>query len=241
MIPPNLLSIVIPCKNEEDYIGNLLDDLSKQIYIWNIPIVIADADSTDDTLGIIEYYEYLYPQLDITVIKGGNVSYGRNRGFEKTNSDYVVFIDADVRLYSNTTLMDSIKSYELDGKLLLTCKLKSYSSDWKSKLVFKVYNIIHHFLIKKYPFAIGAYFFISREQFIKYGMFNEKSDNSEDFLFSQNFKPKEFGVLNHYIGQDDRRFKKMGYLGMGFHLLKNLTRYIFNGRTEFTKKSKYWE
>ena len=72
-------------------------------------------------------------------------------------------------------------------------------------------------------------------------MFNEKSDNSEDFLFSQNFKPSEFGVLNHFIGQDNRRFKKMGYIGMGLHLLRNLIRYMINGRTEFTKKSKYWE
>jgi hypothetical protein len=28
---------------------------------------------------------------------------------------------------------------------------------------------------------------------------------------------------------------------MGLHLLGNLIRYMKNGRTEFTKKSKYWE
>lgn len=72
-------------------------------------------------------------------------------------------------------------------------------------------------------------------------MFNENSDNSEDFLFSQNYKPNEFKVLDNYIGQDDRRFKKMGYIGMGWHLITNLIQYISNGRTEFTKKSKYWQ
>lgn len=236
-----LLTIIIPCKNEEDYIGNLLDDLSNQKGIQDVPIIIADADSTDNTLGVIEYCEHRYPQLNIKVIKGGSVSYGRNRGAEEVDSKYLLFIDADVKLYSNNLLVDTISEIESGTKYLLTCKLKSYSNDWKSKLAFKFYNIVHYFLIKKYPFAIGAYFCVTKKEFVKYGMFNEKSDNSEDFLFSQNFKPSEFGVLNHFIGQDNRRFKKMGYIGMGLHLLRNLIRYMINGRTEFTKKSKYWE
>ncbi len=236
-----LLTIIIPCKNEEDYIGNLLDDLSNQKGIEDVPIIIADADSTDNTLGVIEYYEHRYSQLNIKVIKGGSVSYGRNRGAEEVDSKYLLFIDADVKLYSNNLLVDTIDEIESGTKHLLTCKLKSYSNDWKSKLAFKFYNIVHYFLIKKYPFAIGAYFCVTKNEFIRYGMFNEQSDNSEDFLFSQNFKPNEFGVLNHFIGQDNRRFKKMGYIGMGLHLLGNLIRYMINGRTEFTKKSKYWE
>lgn len=241
MLHKNTLSIIIPCKNEENYIGNLLEDLSNQKGIKNVPIIIADAESTDNTLGVIEYYEHLYPQLDIKVIKGGSVSYGRNRGAEEVDSKYLLFIDADVKLYSNNVLVDTVFEMDLGSKFLLTCKLKSYSDDWKSKLAFRIYNVVHHFLVKKYPFAIGAYFCVYKHHFVKYGMFNEQSDNSEDFLFSQNFKPNEFGVLNHFIGQDNRRFKKMGYFGMGLHLLGNLIRYMKNGRTEFTKKSKYWE
>lgn len=237
----NKLSIIIPCKNEEDYIGNLLQDLAHQINIDKVPIIIADANSTDNTLGVIEYYENLYPKLNIKVIKGGQVSYGRNRGAEETSSPYIAFIDADVRLYSNDVLIKSVNTLETTNIKLLTCKLKSYSENLKSKIAFSFYNFIHHFLIKKYPFAIGAYFFIGREDFERFGMFNERSDNSEDFLFSQNFLPNEFFVLDDYIGQDDRRFKKMGYFGMGLHLISNLIRYMINGRTEFTKKSKYWK
>lgn len=234
------IAVIIPCKNEQDYIGNLLQDLAHQKGIKNIPIVVADADSTDSTLQVVEFYEHLYPYLDITVIKGGNVSYGRNQGAKSTHSKYIAFIDADVRLFSDNTLQDSFNVLEGKDVKLLTCKLKAYSKDWRSKLAFSLYNFIHSFLIKKYPFAIGAYFFIGREEFEKFGMFNETSDNSEDFLFSQNFKPKEFHVLNSFIGQDDRRFKKMGYLGMGIHLLTNLFNYITNNNEEFTKKSRYW-
>lgn len=235
------VSIVIPCKNEEWYIGNLLDDLAHQEGIHTIPIIIADADSTDKTLQVIEFYEHLYPYLNVTVIKGGTVSVGRNRGSLLCNTKYILFIDSDVRLFKTDTIQKSYELLEKTGKKLLTCNLKSYSPDIRSKMSFSLYNLIHRLLVIKYPFAIGAYFFVNRESFNHFGKFNEKSDNSEDFLFSQHYTPKEFVVLNHFIGQDDRRFKKMGYFGMAKHLVVNLFRYIINGREEFTKKSKYWE
>lgn len=235
-------TIVIPCKNEECYIGSLLLDLNNRKYLTDIKlkVIIADAGSTDNTMTVINVCKTLCENLDIEVVEGGSVSYGRNRGFELVNTPYVIFIDADVRLYSNETLSNAVrKLYE--GKRLVTCRLTDYSGDPRSEFAFWLYNKIHKLLIKKYPFAIGAFFAISTEDFRKFGMFNEKSDNSEDFLFSQNFKPEEFAVLDDYIGQDDRRFRKMGYIGMGLHLIKNLIRYMVNGRTEFTKKSNYWK
>lgn len=239
MINPD---IVIPTKNEEDYILNILNDLNHQHRnpLKKIKVIIADAESTDNTLISVNKAKKNFINLDICVIKGGLVSVGRNNGFKRTSSPYVIFIDADVRLYSRYTLFDTVVS--LERKRLVTCKLKDYSGSTLSKIAFSLYNKIHKILIKRYPFAIGAYFAVHRTDFEKFGMFNENSDNSEDFLFSQNYKTHEFEVLeSHYIGQDDRRFKKMGYIGMGIHLLRNLICYILNGRTEFTKKSKYWE
>lgn len=236
-----LVSIVIPCKNEEQYIGHLLDDLSKQLGIENIHIYIADANSDDNTLKVISQKSKEHQNLKINIVEGGNVSVGRNNGFKYVSTPYILFIDSDVRLYRNDTILRSVSHLEEKGKRLLTCKLKSYSTSLLSKLSFFLYNFFHYFLSFKYPFAIGAYFMTTSDDFRKFGMFNEQSDNSEDFLFSQNYKPSEFVVLNHYIGQDDRRFKKMGYFGMGVHLLTNLFRYMKNGREQFTKKSRYWD
>jgi glycosyltransferase involved in cell wall biosynthesis len=236
-----LLSIVIPCKNEEDYIGNLLDDLSRQLGIEDVEIFIADANSNDNTLQVIFDKNHEFPHLKIHLIEGGTVSEGRNNGFKQISTPFVLFIDSDVRFFKNDTIYQSLLRLGESNKRLLTCKLKSYSPSFKSKIAFSLYNFFHYFLSFKYPFAIGAYFMTISDDFQKFGMFNEKSDNSEDFLFSQNFKPNEFIVFDDYIGQDDRRFKKMGYIGMGKHLLTNLFRYMKNGREEFTKKSRYWE
>jgi glycosyltransferase involved in cell wall biosynthesis len=239
-------TIIIPTKNEEKYIGNILLDLNKQILpdITNkLKVIIADAYSTDNTLNTIQSVKVLCTNLDISVIGGGAVSVGRNNGFreivsEENYSEIIIFIDADVRLFNPNVIIDTV--YELGKYRLVTCKLKDYSDSLRSKFAFWLYNKIHFILSKKYPFAIGAYFATHSSDFKKFGMFNELSDNSEDFLFSQNYTPSQFHTLPHFIGQDDRRFKKMGYIGMGWHLLRNLTYYMLNGRTQFTKKSKYW-
>ena len=247
-----LVNVVIPCKNEEDYIGNILSDLNKEVNFISerfkfqsyepLKVFIADANSTDTTLEVIEECKIRFSNLDIKVIKGGRVSYGRNEGAKLCNSKFISFIDADTRLLTPGTLSASFNVLLADpSKKLLTCKLKSYSKSALSKLAFRSYNIVHSILKLKYPFAIGAYFFVDRESFESFGRFNENSDNSEDFLFSQNYRPDQFVVLDMFIGQDDRRFKQMGYLGMGWHLIRNLLIYIFNGRTEFTKDRGYWK
>ena len=51
----DLVTIVVPCKNEEDYIQHLLYSLSTQEDIENLRIIIADA-STDSTREVITKY-----------------------------------------------------------------------------------------------------------------------------------------------------------------------------------------
>lgn len=237
------ITIIIPALNEEKYIGNILDDISLQAGVDGMKVIISHGESTDNTLEVIRKKQLQHKHLNIILSTGGAVSVARNNGSDLCETKYICFIDADVRLFATDTLLKSYGVLEgkYKNKRLLTCRLKSYSDDWRAKLAFWLYNHIHRILIKKYPFAIGAYFFLSSEDFMKYGKFNENSDNSEDFLFSQNFKPSEFFVLDEYIGQDDRRFKKMGYWGMAKHLLGNLIRYVKNGREEFKKKSNYWK
>ena len=55
-----LLTIIIPCRNEELYIGQVLRSISKQIGIGNTKIIIADANSTDNTLSVVEACKILY-------------------------------------------------------------------------------------------------------------------------------------------------------------------------------------
>jgi len=68
--------------------------------------------------------------------------------------------------------------------------------------------------------------------------FNEEYHHSEDFGLSKKYNPRKFKIFEHYVGQDDRRFKKMGYLGM----VKLLIKSFFNRKNEeyFKKDIGYW-
>ena len=75
------LTIVIPSYNELNYIDATITSIAAQNGIWGTKvIIIADAKSTDGTVELIKslktYYE---PTIDIELIKGGKVAYGRNQ------------------------------------------------------------------------------------------------------------------------------------------------------------------
>ena len=148
-------------------------------------------------------------------------------------------LDGDVLLIDNEVIYDTLFDMYHKGLDLLTCKITSYGKDIRTKLIFILFNFINWITSKKRPFAVGTYFLTHREKFIENGMFDETLNHSEDYLLSQKYDPKKFHISKHYIGQDDRRFKKMGYFGM----IKLVVLGFFNRKnTEFYKKDVgYWK
>ena len=69
------ITIVVPCKNEENYIHHLLDSLRGQ-HIGDTRIIIADC-STDGTRQVIRDNSQ---GLNVEIIEGGPVSTAKNRG-----------------------------------------------------------------------------------------------------------------------------------------------------------------
>lgn len=59
-----LVSIVIPCLNEERYITNLLDSLSDQDYGPDgVEVIVADGGSTDRTRDLVRDYPSRFQAL----------------------------------------------------------------------------------------------------------------------------------------------------------------------------------
>jgi len=211
------ITIVVPCKNEESYIYYLLDSLKKQKGIEGIKIVIADC-STDNTRKVIENHK---EWLRVKIIKGGPVSVARNNGSYLTTTPYILFIDADVRFFSNTVIYDTLKQMKEEDLHLIGLNIKCYDKDLRAQLSFSIFNVLNKILSKWIPFAVGAYLLTRKDKFYEHGKFPCKYPTSEDFHLSRKFDPKKFRIAKHYFGQDSRRFKKMGYLGMSIYLIKN--------------------
>lgn len=231
------ITIVVPCKNEENYIGNLLVHLRWQAGIGQTRIIIADC-STDNTRKIIEATK---GELNVEIIDGGPVSVAKNNGAKLVKTPYILFIDSDVRFFTNTVLFDTVEELEGNNLDLIGLYAKCYDKDKLAKLGFMVFNIINRVMSRWVPFAVGAFMLTRKSKFDEYGGFAAQYQTSEDFFLSKKYHPSKFKLVNHYFGQDSRRFKRMGYFGMAWYLIKN---FINRNNQKYWDKmdySNYWK
>jgi glycosyltransferase involved in cell wall biosynthesis len=229
------ITIVVPCKNEQDYIHYLLDSLRKQD-IGQTRIIIADC-STDDTRAVIAANK---GTLNVEIIQGGPVSLAKNNGARLVTTPYILFIDSDVRFFKPTVIQDAVRELEDNDLDLIGLNARCYDGNIIAQLGFSIFNIINNVLKYTTPFAVGAFMLTRRDRFEEYSGFPEKFATSEDFFLSRKYDPKKFKLLNHHFGQDSRRFKKMGYFGMAWYLIKN---FINRNNQEYWDRldsSKYW-
>jgi glycosyltransferase involved in cell wall biosynthesis len=229
------ITIVVPCKNEEAYIHHLLDALRGQD-IDDVRVIIADC-STDNTRQVIKDNS---AGLNIEIINGGPVSIAKNNGAKLVTTPYILFIDADVRFFKNTVIQDAVNIIESKNLDLIGLKIKCYDRDPRAKIGFIIFNTINHAMKYFSPFAVGAFMLTRRDRFEEYGGFPENFSTSEDYFLSRMYSPRKFRILRHHFGQDSRRFKKMGYLGMGKYLIKNFINRNNKAYWDSLDSSKYW-
>ena len=229
------ITIVVPCKNEENYIHHLLESLRLQS-IGNTRIIIADC-STDNTRQVIKDNRHA---LNVEIIEGGPVSIAKNNGAKLVSTPYILFIDADVRFFNDNVIQDAVNEIESNDLDLVGLNIKSYDNDIRASIGFTIFNVINHILKYFSPFAIGAFMLTRRDKFEELGGFPEKTVTSEDYFLSRMYSPKKFKIVNHHFGQDSRRFKKMGYFGMAAYLIKNFINRNNKQYWDRLDSSKYW-
>ena len=96
------ISVIVPARNEEDYIGRCLDSLVKQDYP-NFEIILIDDSSHDRTWEIMRNYAARHKGL-ITPLRAGPSPHGwvgKNwacyRGYLLSQGDLLLFTDADTQ------------------------------------------------------------------------------------------------------------------------------------------------
>ena len=157
MLLQNKITIVVPCKNEENYIGHLLSALVNQ-NIGDTKIIIADC-STDKTRDVINTYK---SSLNIEVIEGGPVCIAKNNGARLVKTPYILFIDSDVRFFSDTVILDSVTELENNNLDLIGLRVKCYDGDRRAQTGFMIFNFINNLMKRRWPFAVGSFMQIGR-------------------------------------------------------------------------------
>jgi len=233
------LTIVIPCLNEEAYIGRTLRHIRRQNGINGVRVIIADAGSTDSTVAIItELAAQL--KLNVEIIKGGLPAVGRNAGANLAKTPYILFLDADVTFTHRNVIRESIASlYTGNYTMLGTYPKYKGRFDVRALLIFLLNQIVTWYLSKTRPFAIGGFMLMRLDTFNALGGFDEKAHQSEDWLLSRKIEPAKFKLIPELITQDNRRFKRYGYSKMVRLVFRNwLNR---NNESYFYKDQNYWQ
>jgi glycosyltransferase involved in cell wall biosynthesis len=228
----DILTIVIPSKNERDLIGITLTLLNKQTNIIGTRVIISD--SSDDLTREIISNGY-YPNLKIEIIDGGLPSVARNKGASIANTPYVLFMDADIFLSDSDTISYSVKSIVNYNLHLITCKFRCRG---KYSFVFPVFEFFRDFFVRQAPCAIGGYMLFDKNKFDSLGGFVNEDKFAEDFHLSSKINPLFFLVVNKKVYTTDRRFRKKGL----FYMLKMAVLSMVNkDNPEFFKNDhNYW-
>lgn len=88
------ITIVIPAYNAEAYLGAALDSCIAQTY-KDIDVLVVNDGSTDSTAAIISNYSDRYPYIKSVYQKNSGLVEARKTGARNTNTDILIFLDAD--------------------------------------------------------------------------------------------------------------------------------------------------
>ncbi len=213
------VSIIIPTFNEEKYLPKLLDCLASQTF-RDFEIIVADADSNDDTVRIAKTY-------GACIVPGGMPGVGRNRGAEYAEGEYLFFLDSDIQVAKD--FLDKAVS-ELDDRNIkvATCEAKPLSDLKIDKIIHKFANIFIKLYKDSNPRAPGYCILIDKAVFEEIGGFNEEIKVAEDHDLvkrAAELYPLKI-VRNTQIYVSVRRFAKEGrlpYIGKSLQIALHRT------------------
>ena len=234
----NELTIVIPAKNEAKLIPRLLTSLTKQDYskMSTTRLLVADANSTDGTPEIVLSFR---DRLNVSVIRGGMPSVGRNRGAAQAESEYVLFLDADIEL-ADTTLLRRCMERAQGGQLqCVTTNILCNDGSWIDRLFYAGNDFFQYLSCLHRPFATGMFMLFETKKFRELGGFHEQVLFAEDYLLSQQVERKRFAIVRGGVYTTNRRFQRMGHLRVGWLFLK--TAMNFWNEDYFLRDHKYWQ
>ena len=89
-----LISVIIPVFNIENYIAKCIESVMDQSYS-NLEIIIIDDGSTDGSSKICDEYSKKDGRIQVIHQKNVGLSGARNNGIKLSKGDYIAFLDGD--------------------------------------------------------------------------------------------------------------------------------------------------
>jgi len=188
------VSVIVPCRNEEGYIANVIKDIFSQTYpSEKMEVFIIDGESDDETVRIVKSLIPEYPHLKLLSNPQKIVPTALNIGIKAAKGDVIVRMDAHCEYPENyiAYLVENLFAMKADnvGVAMIAhprnTSLKAIAIARAISSPFGIGDSYHRTGLDKavkidsVPF--GCY---PREVFEKYGLFDEELIRNQDDEFN---------------------------------------------------------
>lgn len=188
------ISVIIPAKNEAQYISDTLKNVVKQKP--SEIIVVCDA-CTDKTAHVAKKFT-----KKVYSVSYNNVSKARNFGVTKAKGNILVFLDADTHMSSQ--LLKRVKQ-ETKFSVGGTCKTTSREKNVKARFMWFIGHLCNYIFL-----TASGFMFCKKDAFSKYRV-DKKVAEDTYFLLALEKKGRVSYISDEYVMTSMRRFEKKGY------------------------------
>ena len=178
-------SVIIPAYNAMATLSRCLDSALAQEPAFS-QIIVMDDGSTDQTAAIIQSYAARHPEISYYHHDNQGLGYTRNRGLEKVQGDYVVFLDADDTLAPEYTrrVFECLQKRDFDLVFTDYFLVQADGVEWVPIRLNELLSDADEFYAKAIQGFLGNYGFMTwtavyRNEFLQ----STQIKNGEGYLF----------------------------------------------------------
>ena len=233
------VAVVIPCLNEEHYVGKLLEDLAKQNTKPN-EVFVVDCHSKDGTVRSAKGFVH---QLPLSVLQSPyrSAAAARNTGADVAKTDFVLFLDADMRIKPDfiERLVNKASAKQVDFVSPRLSIEGHHPFDHLIVWCLNFWNYFYHMILRRHAGGVGGAMLIKRSAHKAIGGYNPKLREFDDIDYMM--KMWKHGTSFAFCWKaaathSNRRFVKQGRLisviqGLSEHhfLVRRVVRPIMKG------------
>ena len=199
------VTVIIPCYNEEQYIGKCLESIINSNYNKKlIEVLVVDGMSKDNTRSIIGEFSKKYSYINLIDNQKQIIPSGMNIGIRRAKGDLIMKMDAHSEYpidYINKCVTYQQK-YDVDNVGGLV-KVISNENNYFQKAIIKV--ISHRFGVGNSSFRIGinkptfvdtvAYGCYKKDTLFNIGLYDEEIERSEDIVINNKIRKSGGKIL----------------------------------------------